>query len=200
MTVQTFLLKSPRPFIIKFLHVEKPGVKASFVAEQRDYSIDKSAIKALVTLHGPRGAARLAGLPVGTVLSWSRRYKWKRAVLHTPPSTVTTAAKPGAALEGKDASDMLRETMENTRINSTLHLANYVEKASKDASKHKNPLDVARKVRDVAGVYQVLYPPEEGNELIEASILIGAAKVTDDPKEIEAHVREIVPHNGSESH
>jgi len=95
---------------------------------------------------------------------------------------------------------MLRETMENTRINSTLHLANYVEKASKDAAKHKNPLEVARKVRDVAGVYQVLYPPEEGNELIEASILVGAAKVTDNPKEIEAHVREALPDHRPEGH
>jgi len=110
---------------------------------------------------------------------------------------VTTSAKPGAALEGKDASDMLKESLEHSRVKSTLHLARYVEKASKQAANHANPLDVARKTRDVAGVYQVLYPPEEGSELIEGSILIGAAKVTDDVKEIEAHVREELPDHRS---
>jgi hypothetical protein len=163
-----------------------------------DYTIDKSAIKALVTLHGPRGAARLSNLPVGTVLSWARRYKWKKMVITR--NVVTTSAKPGAALEGKDASDMLKESLENSRVNSTVHLANYVEKASKAAAKHDNPLEVARKARDVAGIYQVLYPPEEQGELIEGSILIGAAKVTDDVKEIEAHVREELPDQGPEGH
>lgn len=98
-------------------------------------------------------------------------------------------------MDGKDPSDMLKESLENSRVNSTLHLAKYVEKASEKAAKHTDPLEVARKVRDVAGVYQVLYPPEEETGLIEGSILIGAAKVTDDPKEIEAHVREELPNH-----
>ena len=173
-----------------------PGLKMVFiVTAPRDYSVDKSAIKALVTLHGPRGAARESGLPVGTVLSWARRYKWKKMVI--PRTTLTTSAKPGAKLEGKDAADLLRESLENSRVNSTIHLAKFTENASRDAAKSKTPLEIARKVRDVAGVYQVLYPPQEEEGLIEGSILIGAAKVTDDVKEIEAHVREIVPDHGS---
>jgi hypothetical protein len=155
----------------------------------RNYTLDKSAMKALVTLHGPRGAARISGVPVGTVLSWSRKNKWKRAMLHTPSTVKTSSLNP--SLQGKDAGDMLRESMENSRINSTLHLAKYTEKASEMAAKHKDPLEVARKVRDVAGVFQVLYPPEEESTLIEGSILIGAARVTDNVQEIEAHVKEL---------
>lgn len=85
---------------------------------------------------------------------------------------------------------MIKESLENSRIKSTLNLAKYTEHASAEAANAPKKLDVARKVRDVAGVYQILYPPEEGSELIEGSILIGAAKVTDNVKEIEAHVVE----------
>lgn len=166
-----------------------PGVQYPIsMPLSKKHEVDMAAMKALVTLHGARPAAKLSGLPVGTVLSWARRYKWKRATLSKP--VLSTSAPAGAELGKKDASDMLRESLENSRVNSTLHLARFTENASREAAKSKDPLDIARKVRDVAGVYQVLYPPVEEEGLIEGSILIGAAKVTDDVKEIEAHVRD----------
>lgn len=160
----------------------------------RNYALDKSAIKALVTLYGPREAARQSGLPVGTVLAWSAKFKWKKASV-LPRESVHTGVKAAAGMVNKDAGDLLRESLENSRVNSTLHLAKYTEKASEAAAKHHNPLEVARKVRDVAGVYSTLFPPETEEGLIEGSILIGAAKVTDNVQEIEAHVRQELPDN-----
>jgi hypothetical protein len=158
---------------------------------RRDPSIDLTAMKAMVTLYGPREAARKTGIPVGTMLSWARTHKWKKMVL--------VKERPAVALHGnhqssgKDAADLLRESLEKSRDASTFNLAQYTENASRKAAEHKNPLEVARKVRDVAGVYSTLWPAEEHSELIEGSILIGTAKVTDNPQEILAHVREELP-------
>ena len=195
------------PYLLKFLHFRKPGVtnllwmphKDNHSSRKRDFSLDRTAVKALVAVYGPREAARQANLPVGTVLSWSRRYKWKKASF-IPRGTGINGDKPG---DGRDAGDVLRDALEKHREESTLHLAKFTANASKQAAKSTNPLDVARKVRDVAGVYATLWPAEEGSELMEGAILIGAAKVTDNPREMlaitenlpiqEADVREELP-------
>jgi hypothetical protein len=150
---------------------------------KRDPSIDLTAMKAMVTLYGPREAARKTGVAVGTMLSWARVHKWKKMVLKREEGTGILLSKDHP-MSGKDAADVLKESLEKSRDASTIHLANYTEKASKQAAEHSNPLEVARKVRDVAGVYSTLWPQEEHSELIEGSILIGTAKVTDNPQEI----------------
>ena len=60
---------------------------------------------------------------------------------------------------------------------------------------HKDPLSIAKNVRDVAFVHKTLWPNGEKSELIEAAILVGDARVVDNVKELEAaSVRENVPH------
>jgi hypothetical protein len=170
----------------------------------RDYSIDKSALKALVAVYGPREAARQAGIPSGTVTKWASRYKWKKAVFIKRG----TGDQEPSALAGKDAGDLLKEALENHRESSTLHLAQYTANASKKAAEHRDPLEVARKVRDVAGVYQTLWPLEEQSGLIEGAILIGGAKVSDDTVEMAQlikdaevdDVRQELPDQGSAGH
>jgi hypothetical protein len=144
---------------------------------------EKAALKALVTLHGPREAARVAGIPFGTVSSMCFKYKWKKATGFAPPSD--------HPLGGKDAADVIRESLERHRSDSTLNLAKYVDKAARDAAKHKDPLEVARKVRDVAGVHQILFPKEDEGGLIEGEILIGARQVTINTEEVAARAKEV---------
>jgi len=170
--------------------MEKPGVNGGFVGQKAaDRSIDKGAVKALVTVYGPREAARIAGIPVGTVMSWCHRFKWRKAsVRPLVPSELTGRSN----IAGKDAGDVLRDTLEAAKTNSTLHLARFTENASKKAAEHKNPLEVARKVRDVAGVYSTLWPAEEHSELIDGGILLGTEEVTenlDEMKELAVNVR-----------
>jgi len=152
--------------------------------------VDKKAIKALVTLFGPREAARQAGINPNTVIGWCARYKWKKALV--------------SGDEPKDAADMIRDILQRTRKNTTLHLATYAEKAAAQASESLNPLEDARKVRDVASVYNTLWPHNEGKELIEGAILIGKLEVKDLPEgeviEVtDEDIREELPHGGSQS-
>lgn len=146
------------------------------VAERKNYRHDHDAVKALVALYGPREAARVSGIPYGTIAAWCFRFKWKKANLGRPVITQSVL--------GKDAGDMLKDALESSRDNSVLNLAKYTEKASQKAADSENPLEIARKVRDVAGVFSTIFPQEQGSELIEGAILIGSAKVVDNPQEI----------------
>jgi len=159
--------------------------------KERHRAVDKGAVKALVAIYGPREAARIAGIKAGTVMGWCFRYKWKKIVA----PKIGPGVKEDSKIDGMDAADVLRQSLENSKRASTLNLAKYTEKASQKAAEHANPLEVARKVRDVAGVYSTLWPVESEQGLIEGGILIGEAQVLDDPKEIKelTDVREIVP-------
>jgi len=138
------------------------------------------ALKALVTVYGPREAARLSGVPTGTISAYCFKYKWKKVSFPKPQvghvDNVT----------GKDAGDLLAEALEKHRGQSTLNLARYVDHAAKKAAAHNDPLEVARKVRDVAGVHQIIFPQSEEGGLIEGAILIGTQKPEIDQAEIEA--------------
>lgn len=149
-------------------------------------TVDKAAVKALVTIYGPREAARISGLKPGTIFWWCKRYNWKKAKAREAPSIV-----------GKDAGDAIRDALEKSKTASTINLAKFTERASEKAAKHTNPLEVARKVRDVAGVYSTLWPNESETELIAGGILIGEQRVEDNPQELKeiTDVREIVPGN-----
>ena len=95
------------------------------------------------------------------------------------------------------------EAMANHKQEATVNLAHYAAKASKQALQVEDPLSHARQVRDVAAVYRTIYPPEDGGELIEGAILIGAGVVKDNPVEIQERVidvRENVSDQGPESH
>jgi hypothetical protein len=137
-----------------------------------------AALKALVTIYGARPAARLAKIPEGTVLAVAFKHGWKKASGFLPESEMSPAAI--------DAAELIAKEIAESRQDSQLNLARYTKKASKAAADSTNPLDVARKVRDVAGVFQVLYPPETEEGLIEGAILMGTAAVIPDPEEVEA--------------
>jgi nucleoside-diphosphate-sugar epimerase len=155
-------------------------------------AVDKSAVKALVTVYGPNEAARMTGIPRGTIFSWCHRFKWRKAHVNVVGKVRETRSN----IAGKDAGDVLRESLENSKTMSTLNLAKFTENASRKAAEHKNPLEVARKVRDVAGVYSTLWPAEEHTELIDGGILLGTQEVTpnlEEIKELSAHVRPELP-------
>jgi hypothetical protein len=150
------------------------------------------AMKALVAVYGPREAARVSGIPSGTVLAYASKHKWKKAAFNRPANVIGTTGETEVA-------DVLVAALEKHRQESTLHLAEYTANASRKAAEHKDPLDVARKVRDVAGVFSVLYPPESESSLIEGAILIGEARVTPNPEEmltLTADVRMELPDAG----
>lgn len=147
-------------------------------------AVGMQAMKALVAIYGPREAARVSGIPAGTITSYASQFKWRKAAITRPANKVGTTG-------ARDVTDVLIAAMQKHKEESMLHLAEYTANASRKAAEHGNPLEVARKVRDVAGVYQVLYPQEEDGGLIEGAILIGEAKVIPNPEEIQAMVKVI---------
>jgi hypothetical protein len=140
-----------------------PGLEVFFMAAPLD-NVDRKAVKALIALFGPREAARQAGLNENTVLYWAARFGWKKAT-----------GKP----ELKDAGDLISEAVQRSKRMSTAHLAKFTERAAFEASEHKEPLKIAKQVRDVAGVYAAIFPHKESGGLIEGEILIGGATVSD---------------------
>lgn len=154
---------------------------------KRNWAINREAIKALVAVYGPRETHRQTGIPLGTVLSWCRRYKWRKAdgLIHT--SGINGA--PGN--KQKSPADAISEAMAKHKVSATVDLAKFTANAAKKAAQSEDPLSDARAVRDVAQVYRVIYPPEREEGLIEEAILIGTAKVLDDTEEIEASVEAI---------
>ena len=169
------------------------------VPRKRDHSVDRAALKALVAIFGPREAARQSNIPFGTVASYCYRYQWKKAKGFKP----TTGINREAVETNKDAADAIAEAMASHKQEATVNLAHYAAKASKQAVEVADPLSHARAVRDVAAVYRTIYPPEDGGEMIEGAILIGAGVVKDNPVEIAERtidVRENVSDQRAESH
>jgi hypothetical protein len=147
-------------------------------------------VKALVTILGPREAARQSGLNPNLVLKWATRFKWKKLGFIPRTSGINGGVPPA-----EDVTSALIKALEKSRDNSTVSLAKYTENAAKKAEVHKDPLSIAKNVRDVAFVHKTLWPNGEKSELIEAAILVGDARVVDNVKELEAaSVRENVPH------
>lgn len=149
--------------------------------KKRDWSVNRDAVKALVAVYGPREASRQAKLPYGTVAAWCRKFKWKKAsrLIHTSGIN----GDPSVPMRD-DAGDALVRALQQHKEESTLNLAKFTAKAAKQAATLKKPLEKAKAVRDVSHVYATLWPNEQGGELIEAGILIGAMKVQDDPQEM----------------
>lgn len=84
----------------------------------------------------------------------------------------------------KDAGDAIRDAMANHKEVAEVNLAHYAARAATRAAKHKDPLAIARNVRDAAAVYRTVFPPEQGGEMVEGAILVGAALVRDNPVEM----------------
>ena len=129
------------------------------------------AIKSLVLIHGQRGAARIAGLKEATVQQWAKRYHWKSPLARKLERRPSKVASP---ICQESPSNALAKSLQQQKADSTLNLAIYTARAAERAAKHKKPLDIARKVRDVAGVYSTLYPNENAaSTILNVAILTG---------------------------
>ena len=142
-----------------------PGIIADIMPRQ--LAINWETIKALVLVHGARETARRTGLNVNTIMARAWRCGWKK-VTQSPQSICN-----------QSPADALQVTLSEAKANSTVALATYTERASRQAAKHGKPLDIARKVRDVSAVYGQLWPQERHEEIIQASILLNPDQVID---------------------
>jgi hypothetical protein len=161
-----------------YLQIGSPGLFPWWMPKKKS-RLNDAALKALITIYGPREAARKAGIPEGTVTVFASRHKIRKATGFVPSA------------ENPDAGDAIANAFAKDREESALNLAKYTRNASQKAAEHKDPLEVARKVRDVAGVYATLWPPGEESELIESALLMGAETPTVNPEEVRARAIEV---------
>jgi hypothetical protein len=145
---------------------------------------DLAALQALVVSFGPRQAARLSGIPAGTVLSLSHRYHWKCAqdVPGKPgrkprfsPSPFNVSSRPTdpKSFCNQSPGNALGNALTQLKHKSTMGLATYSAKAATALNKVRNPLDVTRKAVDISDVHKSIWPAEgSGANILQIGFLV----------------------------
>ena len=132
---------------------------------------DKEAIKTLVVLHGQRKAARIAGLSENTVKSWALRYGWNKLPKPSP--------HPAHPIRTQSPAAIVADELSQNKARSTLALSRYSASAAERAAKHRDPLSIAGKVKNVAGVHKTLWREEnQREEILQIGFIIGGASGT----------------------
>jgi len=155
-----------------------------------------NALEALVTAFGPREAARQTGMNPSTVkvIAWRHGWhhanpsrskpgrKWKpqnaeQSTLVTPSQTPNgsldvqsnTKPKTDSTLKpicSMSAGKALEHALSRLKSESQFNLATYSAKASAEALKADKPLEISRKVKDVADIHKTLFPAENDQKQI----------------------------------
>lgn len=117
--------------------------------------VNWEAVKTLTLAVGPSEASRQTGISLDAIKQRSARGKWLVAPA-LPPSIaqpVTGVTAPSAAL-----ANTLADRKQKTRMN----LSQYAIEASGKAARSKGNLIIAKQVKDVAAIAQVVWPEEQG--------------------------------------
>lgn len=163
-------------------------------SRKRDKDLNLEALETLVVTFGPREAARQAGMSANTVLSLAKRKSWKKASSQVAANTegtleassqVPSGGKqmrlqgrkekeiPSLPICNQSAGKALSTVLSRLKANSTMNLALYSEKASAAALKEKKPLEISRKVKDVADIHKTLWPTEaESKNILQIGFII----------------------------
>jgi hypothetical protein len=151
--------------------------------------IDWAGIRANAVAIGVREAARQVSshLPpveqkrfVDRVLQRSHREGWIRRKIQVMNEVVRLSPSPPSVNGGVPAkplssavsmsSDGMANHLKTIKNKSRFNLSKFVLNASKVASRSRSPLQDARNVKDVAGVYSVLWPEERGSNALTLNV------------------------------
>lgn len=162
-------------------------------SRKRDKDLNLEALETLVVTFGPREAARLSGINSNTVRSLAARKGWKRADKSAPNHgtlVATSQSKNGGqhsrphTKQKTDSSTVqpmcnqapgkaLSSALSQLKGRSTIALATYSAKAAESALEHKKPLEISRKVKDVADIHKTLWPTEaESKNILQIGFII----------------------------
>jgi hypothetical protein len=138
-------------------------------------------VRMLVTAVGYNEASRQLGIKAATLRKRAQREHWLRpsdlrAPNHDSREQVTPSHASHFALE-----NALRAHASATKIN----MARYAERASRDASKHRKPLTIARAARDVEGIRASLWPEKNEGNILTLNVL-NAVKVVRPERDVDA--------------
>jgi hypothetical protein len=112
-----------------------------------------------------RKAARIAGLSENTVKSWALRYGWNKLPKPSP--------HPKHPIRTQSPAAIVADELSQNKKRSTFALARYSAAAAEQAAEHPDKLEIAGKVKDVAGVHKTLWLQEnQGEEILQIGLLI----------------------------
>jgi hypothetical protein len=125
-----------------------------------------------------REIARKMNIPEGTVLAHAKRHGWTQQIqvatrhLAVMQSDAITPMQPVP----QSLAGILVERRERTKLG----LSKYAAEAAEQAAEHRDKLEIAGKVKDVAGVHKTLWPEEERREqIVNLAIVTGAFQPLD---------------------
>ena len=125
-----------------------------------------------------REIARKMNIPEGTVLAHAKRHGWTQQIqVATRELGVmqSVAIAPVQSVPQSIAS-ILSERKDRTKLG----FSKYAAEAAEQAAGHPDKLEIAGKVKDVAGVHSVLWPEQpKTNQILNVGILTGAIPVYD---------------------
>lgn len=171
-----------------------PPASKPISPRKRDKALNLDALETLVITFGPREAARQAGMNANTVLSLAKRKGWHQvqSIPHKPgrkPQTlITTSQSQNGSprvqehfppkttplpLCNQSAPKALASVLTRLKERSTHNLALYSAKASEAALKSSTPLEISRKVKDVADIHKTIWPQEnEQKNILQIGFII----------------------------
>jgi hypothetical protein len=137
---------------------------------------------------GLREIARKMDIPAGTVLAHAKRHGWTQQIqvatreLSVMQSDAITPVQSAQSVAQSIAS-ILSERKERTKLG----LSQYTAEAAEQAAEHRDKLEIAGKVKDVASVHKTLWPEENQREpILNLAILTGQIQLQDSPRMIKA--------------
>jgi hypothetical protein len=105
---------------------------------------------------GLREIARNMDIPEGTVLARAKREGWSKQI-----SDARSLAKREDTAPALTPIEAVAVTLSERKDKTKLHLSRYAVEASEKAANHRQKLNIARQVRDVAAVAESVWPEEK---------------------------------------
>jgi hypothetical protein len=122
---------------------------------------------------GLREIACKMDIPEGTVLAHAKRHGWTQQIQAAMGHL--TVVQSDAITTVQSVPRSITEILAERKERSRLGLSKYTAEAAEQAAGHRDKLEIAGKVRDVAGVHKTLWPEEQKHEqILNLAILTGA--------------------------
>jgi transposase-like protein len=130
---------------------------------------------------GLREIARRMNILEVTVLQHAKRHRWTQQIkaatsssnVIAPVSSGVIAPVQSVQSVPQTVAAILSERKERTKLG----LSKYAAEAAEEAAEHRDKLEIAGKVKDVAGVHKTLWPDQpQTNQILNLAILTGAER------------------------
>jgi hypothetical protein len=130
---------------------------------------------------GLREIARKMNISEGTVLAHAKRHGWTQQI------QVATQRQSDAITPVQSVPQSLAAILSQRKNRARLGLSQYAAEAAEQAAEHRDKLEIARKVKDVAAVHSTLWPEENQREpILNLAVLTGQIQLEDAPRLIKA--------------